>query len=86
MRRIVLAVFGTDPSEKIATCGFQAAVLRVPIGTRVTWTNADPYLQHVVIGIGWGRTRSMLMDRWLLFAEIRESSTTQPEISKLVEW
>ncbi len=51
----------TDPNVKIADCSFQAAVLRVPIGTRVTWTNADPYLPHIVSGIGWGAPQSALM-------------------------
>jgi plastocyanin len=52
---------GADPNVKIANCSFQAAVLRVPVGTRVTWTNADTYLPHIVSGIGWGKPQTMLM-------------------------
>ena len=49
----------TDPAVRIDKCQFMSAVLRVPAGTRVTWTNAD-FLPHQISGIGWGRTQSSL--------------------------
>lgn len=51
---------GVSPEVRIDKCQFLSAVLRVPVGTTVTWTNAD-FLPHEVSGIGWGRTQSMLM-------------------------
>jgi plastocyanin len=51
---------GTSPDVRIAKCQFMSAVLRIPVGTTVKWTN-DDFLPHVVSGIGWGRTQTMLM-------------------------
>jgi len=51
---------GTDPAVAIAKCQFTSGLLRVPVGTTVTWTNAD-FLPHEISGVGWGRTQSMLM-------------------------
>jgi plastocyanin len=51
---------GTSPDVRIDKCQFQSAILRVPVGTTVTWTN-DDFLPHVVSGTGWGRAQSMLM-------------------------
>ncbi len=51
---------GTSPDVRIAQCQFMSAVLRVPVGTTVTWTNAD-WLPHEVSGIGWGGVQRMLM-------------------------
>src|SRR5437588_2476714 len=51
---------GTSPAVRIEKCQFLSAVLRVPVGTTVTWTNAD-FLPHEVSGIGWGRTLTMLL-------------------------
>ena len=51
---------GTDPAVTIAKCQFTSGILRVPVGTTVTWTNAD-FLPHEISGIGWGRWGSMLM-------------------------
>jgi plastocyanin len=48
-------VEGTSPDVRIDKCQFWAGVLRVPVGTVVTWTNADVF-PHVVSGINWGRT------------------------------
>src|SRR5712692_5658868 len=50
---------GTSPAVRIDKCQFLSAVLRVPVGTTVTWTNAD-YLPHQISGIGWGHTQSVL--------------------------
>src|SRR5438552_4136729 len=50
----------TSPAVSIAKCQFLSAVLRVPVGTTVTWTNAD-FLPHEVSGIGWGGVQRMLM-------------------------
>lgn len=52
---------GTGPTVTIAKCQFISGLLRVPVGTTVTWTNAD-FLPHEVSGAGWGRTQSMLMN------------------------
>ena len=49
---------GTDAAVRIRNCAFTAGVLRVPVGTTVTWTNADP-LPHVVSGVDWGRLQPM---------------------------
>ena len=51
---------GTSPDIRIDKCQFMSALLRVPVGTTVKWTN-DDFLPHIVSGIGWGRTQSMLM-------------------------
>jgi plastocyanin len=51
---------GTSPDVRIAQCQFMSAILRVPVGTTVTWTNAD-WLPHEVSGIGWGGVQRMLM-------------------------
>src|SRR2546430_10799643 len=51
---------GTSPAVRIEKCQFLSAVLRVPVGTTVTWTNAD-FLPHEVSGIGWGGIQRMLM-------------------------
>src|SRR5207237_9827699 len=51
---------GTSPAVRIEKCQFLSAVLRIPVGTTVTWTNAD-FLPHEISGIGWGRTQSMLL-------------------------
>src|SRR5258706_8646766 len=51
---------GTSPAVRIDRCQFLSAVLRVPVGTTVTWTNAD-FLPHEVSGIGWGGVQRMLM-------------------------
>ena len=51
---------GTSPAVTIAKCQFTSGLLRVPVGTTVTWTNAD-FLPHEISGIGWGRTQGMLM-------------------------
>jgi len=51
---------GTSPDVHIDKCQFQSAILRVPVGTTVKWTN-DDFLPHVVSGIGWGQTQSMMM-------------------------
>jgi len=51
---------GTSPEVTIAKCRFTSGLLRVPVGTTVTWTNAD-FLPHEISGVGWGRTQSMLM-------------------------
>ena len=51
---------GTSPAVRIEKCQFLSAVLRVPVGTTVTWTNAD-FLPHEVSGIGWGGVQRMLM-------------------------
>jgi len=51
---------GASPAVRIDKCQFLSALVRVPVGTTVTWTNAD-FLPHEVSGIGWGRTQSMLL-------------------------
>ena len=51
---------GTSPDVRIDECQFWAGVLRVPAGTVVKWTNEDVF-PHVISGIGWGRTQSMLV-------------------------
>src|SRR5260221_10995191 len=51
---------GASPAVRIDKCQFPPAVLRVPVGTTVTWTNAD-FLPHEVSGIGWGGVQRMLM-------------------------
>jgi plastocyanin len=51
---------GTEPAVAIAKCQFTSGLLRVPVGTTVTWTNAD-FLPHEISGVGWGRTQSLLM-------------------------
>ena len=51
---------GTSAAVRIDKCQFQSALLRVPVGTTVTWTNAD-FLPHEISGIGWGRIQSVLM-------------------------
>jgi len=51
---------GTSPDVRIVNCQFVSGVLRVPVGTTVTWTNAD-WLPHEVSGIGWGGVQRMLM-------------------------
>jgi plastocyanin len=53
-------VEGTGPDARIDRCQFMPGILRVPVGTTVKWTNDDVF-PHVVSGIGWGRTQSMLM-------------------------
>ena len=45
---------------RITKCQFMSALLRVPVGTTVKWTN-DDFLPHVVSGIGWGGNQSILM-------------------------
>ena len=50
---------GTSPSVRIVNCGFDAGVLRVPVGSKITWTNSD-WLPHVVSGVGWGRTQTVM--------------------------
>jgi len=52
---------GTSPQVRIEKCQFVSAVLRVPVGTTVTWTNTEEWLPHEISGIGWGRTQPMLM-------------------------
>src|SRR5260370_25862056 len=52
---------GTSPAVRIDKWQFMSAILRVPVGTTVTWTNAEEWLPHEISGIGWGRTQSMLM-------------------------
>jgi len=52
---------GTNPAVLIDRCQFVSAVLRVPVGTTVTWTNTEQWLPHEISGIGWGRTQTMLM-------------------------
>jgi plastocyanin len=52
-------VEGTAPSVTIVNCAFNAGVLRVPVGSTVTWTNGD-WLPHVVSGVGWGRTQTVM--------------------------
>lgn len=50
---------GTSPDVRIAGCQFMSAVLRVPVGTTVRWTN-DDIVPHVVSGIGWGDSQTVL--------------------------
>ena len=52
---------GTSPAVRIDKCQFVSGVLRVPVGTTVTWTNTEEWLPHEISGIGWGRTQTMLM-------------------------
>jgi plastocyanin len=52
---------GTSPDVRIAKCQFMSALLRVPVGTTVRWTN-DDVLPHVVSGTGWGSAQSVLMN------------------------
>jgi plastocyanin len=52
---------GTSRDVHIAKCQFMAALLRVPVGTTVRWTN-DDVLPHVVSGTGWGSAQSVLMN------------------------
>src|SRR5207253_6652792 len=51
---------GTSADVRITKCQFMSALLRVPVGTTVKWTN-DDFLPHVVSGIGWGGNQSILM-------------------------
>jgi plastocyanin len=50
---------GSSPDVRIDKCQFWSGVLRVPVGTVVTWTNVDVF-PHVISGINWGRTDPML--------------------------
>src|SRR6266540_7212340 len=52
---------GTTPDVRIAKCQFMSALLRVPVGTTVRWTNDDA-LPHVVSGTGWGSAQTVLMN------------------------
>jgi plastocyanin len=49
---------GTGSAVRIDKCQFWPGLLRVPVGTVVTWTNDDVF-PHVVSGAGWGRADSM---------------------------
>lgn len=49
-----IATSGTGITVDIRDCGFAPTILRVPVGTTVTFTNAEAYLPHVVSGVGWG--------------------------------
>jgi plastocyanin len=49
---------GAGSAVRIDKCQFSPGLLRVPVGTVVTWTNDDVF-PHVVSGVGWGRTESM---------------------------
>src|SRR5258707_9856636 len=51
---------GTSPAVRIAQCQFMSAILRVPVGTTVSWTNED-WLPHAVTGIGWGAAQRPLV-------------------------
>lgn len=48
-----VATAGAGIAVDIRDCGFAPTILRAPVGTTVTFTNAD-YLPHVVSGVGWG--------------------------------
>src|SRR5258707_1964995 len=54
---------GASPAVRIDKCQFMSAILRVPVGTTGTWTNAEEWLPHEINGIGWGWTPSMVIAR-----------------------